>query len=167
MDLQALAQAQQRQNRRQDMKQIWFFILIILIVLIGLLTYFFLTPDRACFNNHCFIVELAKTPKEREQGLMFRDKLETNRGMLFIYPQEGKYDFWMKNTLIPLDIIWIDKDQKVVSIAKDAQPCLEDDCSAISPFSNAQYVLEINGGLADKLGITIGQKANIKLHFFN
>jgi uncharacterized membrane protein (UPF0127 family) len=144
------------------MKRIWLFFLIILIILIGLFLYFILQTNQVCFDKTCFKVELAKTSEQRIKGLMDRESLDENKGMLFIYPEEGKYDFWMKNTLIPLDIIWINKNKEVVFINKNTQPCLVEECPAISPPLDAKYILEINGGLVDKLGIIDGDHCILK-----
>lgn len=76
--------------------------------------------------------------------------------MLFIFDSSGDYPFWMKNTLIPLDIIWISKDKKVVDIKENAKPCRSEMCETYSPKSDAKYVLEINGGLANKYKIKVG-----------
>lgn len=103
-------------------------ILIILGVVIFLCLGFVLfkqavqTPV-ACLNGYCFKLEIAKTVIERAKGLMFREKLDENKGMLFIFPTVEKHGFWMKNTLIPLDIIWIDESNKVVYIKKNVLPC--------------------------------------------
>ncbi len=112
--------------------------------------------SQVCFKEHCFLVELAKTEEARAKGLMFRKSLDKNKGMLFIFNQEGIYPFWMKNTLIPLDIIWLSKDSKVVFINKSAQPCVESSCPEINPEVNAQYVLEINAGVSDEIGLNVG-----------
>ena len=77
--------------------------------------------------------------------------------MLFVNQREGLYPFWMKNTLIPLDIIWIGKDKKVAFIATNAQPCLET-CEAIKPTCPAQYILEVNAGFIEKYQIMVGQR---------
>lgn len=77
--------------------------------------------------------------------------------MLFVNQHEGLYPFWMKNTLISLDIIWISKDKKVVYIAKNVQPCLET-CEAIKPACPAQYILEVNAGFIEKYQIKVGQR---------
>ncbi|PIT94215.1 hypothetical protein COU00_00150 [Candidatus Falkowbacteria bacterium CG10_big_fil_rev_8_21_14_0_10_43_11] len=113
-----------------------------------------------CFENGCFEVELAVAPTERALGLMYREKLPKNRGMLFIFPAEGLYDFWMKNTLIPLDIIWLDKDKRVVYANKNTAPCGQELCPTIKPDRQAQFVLEINAGLADRMGLKIGDYLN-------
>ena len=97
---------------------------------------------------------------------MFRESMNLDKGMLFIFDEEKEHPFWMKNTLIPLDIIWINQDREIVFIEKNAQPCPEK-CKIIIPSKKAKYVLEINGGLADKIGIELGKKLNFYLtdHF--
>jgi uncharacterized membrane protein (UPF0127 family) len=118
-----------------------------------------------CFTINCFNVEIAKDQKDIAKGLMFRKKLNENEGMLFIFDKEGKYSFWMKNTLIPLDIIWLDKNQKIVYIKKNAQPCREEMfCPSFSPEKEAKYVLEILGGVSDKINLKIGDRA---VFYFN
>gem|GEM_PF-1099151 len=114
--------------------------------------------SRVCTGDNCFYVELAVTPDERARGLMFRQQMNPERGMLFIFGEEGEYPFWMKNTLIPLDMIWINKDNEVVFISKNVQPCGSDFCPAINPGKKAMYVLELNGGVSDKIGLGVGDK---------
>jgi uncharacterized protein len=114
--------------------------------------------SKACFGAECFYVELAVTPEERARGLMFREYLAPDRGMLFIYPDEGVHYFWMKNTLIPLDMVWINGNREVISISKDAQPCQTSQCPSIGPGQKVQYVLELNGGTSDEIGLAIGDK---------
>ena len=117
------------------------------------------SQPQVCVENSCFNVEIAKTEIERERGLMFRQNLAENSGMLFIFEKPGVYPFWMKNTLIPLDMIWISEDKKVVFIKKNVQPCAKGTiCENIDPRAQASYVLEINAGEADKLGISKGDK---------
>ena len=110
-----------------------------------------------CFAENCFFVEIADTPEKKSQGLMYREKLAENRGMLFIFDKEGNYSFWMKNTLIPLDIIWLNENKEVVFIKNNAQPC-QNECPAIKPDAEAKYVLEINSGLANKINLNLGDK---------
>ena len=140
-------------------------IIFLIIVLFASLTVFFLNNDedinKVCFDDNCFVVEVVDTPAEREQGLMFREQLDRNNGMLFIFENQGNYPFWMKNTLVPLDMIWIDIDGKIVDI-KEADPCEADPCPIIYPQGNAKYVLEINKGLSAELGIKIGEIAESK-----
>lgn len=106
-----------------------------------------------CFNGQCFVAEVAKTKAQRALGLMFRESLDRNKAMLFVFEKKGVYSFWMKNCQIPLDIIWLDEDYKVVAIIPNNQPCGEQGCFSINPGVLAQYVLEINAGLASKIGL--------------
>jgi len=118
-------------------------------------------PVSVCFENDCFSVEIADNSEEMSRGLMFREKMDADKGMLFIFEKEGEYPFWMKNTLIPLDIIWINENKEVVLITENAQPCQKDHfCPSFKPSETAKYVLEINGGISEKIGLKIGDKAN-------
>ena len=149
-------------------KKVILFILFLLILLIiaGLIyVLFFMDKNnreqtQLCFENNCFDIELALTSKEKNQGLMFRDYLGENKGMLFVFEMEEKHDFWMKNTLIPLDIIWLNEDKEVVFISKNNQPCKDDGCSTINSDEKAKYVLELNAGITDKIGLEVGDRAN-------
>lgn len=116
---------------------------------------------RVCFASDCFDVEVANTTDAREKGLMHRENLNQNRGMLFIFPEENIYSFWMKNTLITLDIIWLNSNQEIVFISSNNQPCQPDNCLSVNPGIKAKYVLEINAGLSEKIGLGIGQRMNI------
>jgi hypothetical protein len=114
-----------------------------------------------CLKNNCFLVELMRTIAERAHGLMYREQMENNRGMLFIFPIEGFYDFWMKNTLIPLDIIWLDENYQVVDVKNNAAPCLQESCPSFVSSREAKFVLEINGGQTDKIGLKVGDYLSI------
>ena len=118
--------------------------------------------NQICFESTCFIIDVSDNSLERTQGLMFRSSLDENKGMLFIFPESGLYSFWMKNTLIPLDIIWINKNLEVIDIKKNIQPCVTETCNNYSPSSEALYVLEINSNLTEKYGINVGDKVEIK-----
>ena len=119
--------------------------------------------NQVCFKDRCLSVELAVTRKEMERGLQRRASLDPRKGMLFIFPREGPYSFWMKDTLIPLDMIWLDESRKVVYIAHQVQPCRSDPCPSYTPSSKALYVLEINAGYAQKLDIHEGDEARFKM----
>jgi hypothetical protein len=93
---------------------------------------------------------------------MNRTHLDADKGMLFVFDREDVYPFWMKNTLIPLDMLWIDSNNRVVYIVRNAQPCVSDPCPIINPGKKAGYVLEINGGLANTSGIKEGDNVTIK-----
>ncbi len=118
--------------------------------------------NRVCFKTKCFQVELAATSETQTQGLMFREHLPPNEGMLFLFAKEARYGFWMKNTYIPLDIIWIDQNKKVVFIKENARPCQQDDCLIMRPPAKARYALEVNAGAAKDTGLDIGDQ----LEFF-
>jgi len=142
--------------------------LILLIFLIILSAFFVsifkqknMNKGKACFKANCFDVDLAVSLREKEKGLMFKDILDINKGMLFVYDDEGAYSFWMKNTKIPLDIIWINSKSEVVYINANTQPCDEVNCPAINPGNNAKYVLEINAGMADNIGLKINDKLDL------
>ena len=95
-------------------------------------------------------VEIASDDPTREQGLMFRDRLAEDHGMIFFFVETGEYPFWMKNTLIPLDMIWIDAGRRIVHIAHDVPPCKADPCPNYPPNAPAKYVLEVAAGVAAK-----------------
>ena len=100
-----------------------------------------------------FHVEVMDTEEEREKGLMFRQNMPKFAGMLFVYDQPQPVAFWMKNTLIPLDMLFFDGEGKLVRIKSEAQP---HDETPVVGGNDIQYVLEINGGLAETLGIEPG-----------
>ena len=102
-------------------------------------------------------VEIADDNKERQQGLMFREKLNENEGMLFVFDNEDYQTFWMKNTLIPLDIIFIDKNFQIVDI-KNAAPCKTYPCDLYKSSKPAKYVLELNANFTIRNSIKEGDK---------
>ena len=110
---------------------------------------------RTASGTHRFTVELARTAAQQMQGLMFRRKLDANAGMLFIYQQPETARYWMKNTYIPLDMLFIASDGTVVRIAADAVP---QSLAIISSGGPVRAVLEIKGGEAARQGITPGAK---------
>ena len=101
-------------------------------------------------DNFVVSVEVAANEELRSQGLMYRDQLAENRGMIFLFQQPGEYPFWMKNTLIPLDMIWMDAQHRIVHIAHDVQPCKADPCPNYPPNAQASSVLELAAGVAAK-----------------
>lgn len=105
-------------------------------------------------------IEIADDDNARMKGLMFREKLEENSGMLFVFDSENYQTFWMKNTLIPLDMIFIDKDFEIVDI-KAAVPCREDPCALYKSSNPAKYVLEVNANFTIKNDIGIGDKITL------
>jgi uncharacterized protein len=109
-------------------------------------------------NGEKITVEIADTKSKRETGLMFRESLCDICGMLFVFEKEGLHSFWMKNTLIPLDIVFINNSMNVVDL-KHAIPCNKDVCESYIPKSSALYVLEVNGNKFDEK--IIGKKVEI------
>ena len=112
-------------------------------------------------KGHAFVLEIAATPAERARGLMNRERLAQNSGMLFVFSQESPLNFWMKNTLIPLDILYMDSAGVVVDIqTMIPQPGVSDsELREYPSAAPAQYALEINAGLAGSLGFAVGDQA--------
>jgi len=104
-------------------------------------------------GGESFAVEVADDAAERAQGLMFRQSLDPAAGMLFVYESPRRAQFWMKNTLIPLDMIFADATGTVTQVHSNAVP---GDLTPIDGGEGVVYVLEVNGGLASELGITSG-----------
>ena len=112
--------------------------------------------DVSIYNkNITFKVEVAKTVEERRTGLMYRKKLYNNEGMLFIFPREKIIQLWMKNTYIPLDVIFISKNKVIVDIKKNMEKLSE---TIVKSKVKSKYALEFNAGLINKLDIEIGDK---------
>ncbi len=110
-----------------------------------------------------FQVEIADTVFEREKGLMYRNELPENQGMLFVFEKAQPVSFWMKNTRIPLDMVFISADKKIISIQKNALPCQADPCGGYPSRSAVQYVLELNGGISDTMRIGVGDTVDFSL----
>lgn len=104
-------------------------------------------------------VEIAATPARRQLGLMFREQMSPAEGMIFVFETPGFYPFWMKNTLIPLDMIWLDADARVVAIADAVPPCEADPCPSYPPDAgtSATYVVEVVAGFAKQHGVRRGE----------
>lgn len=115
--------------------------------------------NKVCFQSKCFDVEIVKTPKDRQKGLQNRESLEKNKGMLFVFEKSKIYSFWMKDTLIPLDIIWLDRKKRVVFISENVPPCKKNPCPVYSPHKKAKYVLEIRASVSKDVNIVVGEKA--------
>ena len=116
------------------------------------------TPKQVCFNGQCIRVEVAQTQEEHGRGLQFRESLGQDEGMLFIFPSIRRQSFWMKNTLIPLDIIWMDRNKRIVFVMPNVLPCKTERCPVYTPDTDASYVLEVNAGVTAELGLSVGDK---------
>ncbi|MDP0929143.1 DUF192 domain-containing protein [Paracoccus onubensis] len=122
------------------------------------------TQDQVAFRTDgetvAFRIEIADTPALREKGLMFREQLPEKNGMLFVYENPRPVSFWMRNTLIPLDMIFMDQSGVIRHIHPDAQPYDETaipGAAADDSDPNRQFILEIGGGEAARLGLKVGQ----------
>jgi uncharacterized membrane protein (UPF0127 family) len=147
--------------------------LVIGVILILLVFFIFLAAGKnqlvktttVKIGNATIKAELADTETKQLRGLMFRKSLAKDSGMLFVFPKEGRHSIWMMNMSIPLDIIWLDKDKKVIKVEENVQPCEALlICKTYSPDSDDMYVLEVNSGYAKTHGIKTGMKAYFELN---
>lgn len=119
--------------------------------------------NQVCFGDKCVQVEVVRKEEELHRGLQFRKSLDPDRGMLFIFQKSGPYAFWMKDTLIPLDMVWMDDTRKVVHIEHNVPPCTADPCPRYPPGQPALYVLEVNAGYTEEVGLKSGDTAEFRL----
>lgn len=109
-----------------------------------------------------FSVEIADDGPERARGLMFRDEMPAGNGMIFIHDVQEPQSYWMKNTKIPLDILYFDDGLKLVSAQERVPPCsMGDRCPLFPSTGPARYVLELNAGLAEELGVKPGDELKL------
>ncbi len=103
-------------------------------------------------------VEVMTHPTDMMRGMMFRDSLAPDRGMLFIHGSPGNYPYWMYQVRIPLDIIWLDEKRRIVEIHANAPPCLKkaSECPNYGGNQRALFVLELAGGMAARYGLRVG-----------
>ena len=110
-----------------------------------------------------FTVEVAESQEKQALGLMFRESMPDDHGMVFIFPAEGMRSFWMKNTKIPLDIFYFDEDLKLVNVSENTPPCRSSRCPGYPSTGPAKYVLELNAGKAAELGAKPGDELKLYL----
>jgi uncharacterized protein len=113
----------------------------------------FMSPDGAVRAR--IDVEIAESAQDRMQGLMFRERLEADQGMLFVFPAAAPLSFWMKGTPLPLDILFVDSERAIVAIRENTQPYSEEPVRSGVP---ARYVVEVNAGFADRHGLSPGDR---------
>jgi uncharacterized membrane protein (UPF0127 family) len=106
-------------------------------------------------GSHDFVVEVARTPDEQGTGLMYRREMAPNAGMLFVYPAVGRVTMWMKNTLIPLDMVFIGPEGRITHIVERTVPLSNELIGSNGPV---RAVLELNAGTASRLGIKVGDQ---------
>ncbi len=114
-----------------------------------------LAIETASGVRHAFMVEIAATEPERNRGLMFRQELAADHGMLFVFDRPTRIAMWMKDTPLPLDMLFIGADGRIVDIHERAVPFSLD---MIASGRRARYVLEVNGGTVDRLGLGVGDR---------
>ncbi len=139
-----------------------------LIALIYILFFLITAPVMAmnfnfftvCIKEHCFDARVADNPRSRTKGLMNELSMPINEAMLFVFPFESKPSFWMKRMNFPLDILFINDDDVIVYIVKNAPPCQEKKCPNFQTTRPASRVLEINAGLCKELNIHVGDKVS-------
>lgn len=107
-------------------------------------------------------LEIARTDQQRARGLMFRESLPPAHGMLFVFIESDRHGFWMKNTFIALDMLWLEEDGTIAEIQRDIQPCNSDPCPSYEPDSPGLYVLELAAGEADRLGLEEGDRLELR-----
>ncbi|MGH8159826.1 MAG: DUF192 domain-containing protein [Rhodanobacter sp.] len=108
-----------------------------------------------------FTIELATNDANREHGLMMRTTLPADHGMLFVFPDTAPRRFWMKNTLIPLDILYLDADRRLISMQLEVPPCKADPCPTYPSSGPARYVLELSAGTAARIGAKVADELKI------
>ena len=110
-------------------------------------------------------VEIADSPDTRAQGLMFRPSMAPDRGMLFLFPESGDHAFWMKNTLIPLDMFWLDETGTILHLESNVPICTrkDDGCPRYQSPHKSLQILELNAGQAKKLDLAVGSQLTIDL----
>ena len=119
--------------------------------------------DQVCFKDHCVNVEIVQKEQDLMRGLQLRKSLDEKAGMLFVFPDSAQHSFWMKDTLISLDMIWLDYARRVVYVAYNVPPCEKDPCPTYTPPQDALYVLEVNAGWAPRFNVQIGDETEFKL----
>jgi len=151
-----------------------FTIAVVLALLFGIYAWFYARSPEKAAENHApafskaiveiggreISVEIADEPDEQVQGLSGREGLPENEGMLFVFERPGFYKFWMKEMRFAIDVVWIGADWKIVGVSRNVLP--ESYPGAILPPARAQYVLELDAGLAAKYGLKPGDNVILK-----
>ncbi len=114
-------------------------------------------------NGESVLAELALSGEERQRGLMFRDGMAPSQGMLFAFEEDATHSFWMKNMRFSIDMIWLDRERRIVYMAKRVPPCRKDPCPFYSPVLPARFVLELAAARSDELGLKPGDRLEFSL----
>lgn len=142
---------------------LFFFILGLLIKLPADVYSQGLTPEhsRICFQKHCFVTQIARSSKERQDGLMNRDSLAADQAMIFVFENPGIYRIWMKNMQFRLDVLWLHSDGTILDCLENLPPCLNSFCPTYQPKREAAYVLELPAGTVKRLDMKPGDRFNL------
>jgi hypothetical protein len=135
---------------------------IIVIILLAMVLVSCSTGKKACFEGKCITLEVRDTQAGRALGLMGREKLDDDEGMLFVFEKPGIYSFWMKNMKISIDMIWIDSSGVIVHIEEDVPPCVTDSCDIYSPGAEAVQVIETSASFVTRYDVVVGDKVEFK-----
>jgi uncharacterized protein len=148
-------------SRRKDIFS-WGLIVFVLVLVCGAAVYILWPQLQPHANVHIgdgvFTAKVVKTPEEREKGLSGTDELRKDQAMLFVFDQDEKWSIWMKDMKYPIDIVWLDKNKKIVYIVKNAPP-ESYPFERFAPKEEARYVLELPAGMVEQKSITIGKVA--------
>lgn len=128
----------------------------IFLIVLGAVTACAADVPRVELKGETFTVEVVSRLEDQILGMMYRESNPNDHGMLFVYTREEPRSFWMKNTRIPLDIMYFDAEYRLINAHFQVQPCRRDPCESYPSTADAQYVLELNGGIAEKLGVEAG-----------
>ena len=138
------------------------FVLLSKDLILGKEPQFLPIEAKICFQKEkCVFLEVANTPKQRIKGLMFRKSLKENHGMLFIFDKPVNIDIWMKNTLFPLDVIFI-RNNKIVNVQENLKPCYTKNCEKINSVFKIDKIIELMGGSVKKFNIQVEKVVEIE-----
>jgi uncharacterized protein len=142
------------------------FIFLALIIMLLIAFYLIQKPKNYVVfeNGKKIYIEIADSKVEHENGLMFRESLDKDKGMFFIFDDSAIRYFWMKNTYIPLDIIFIDENFTIINIAENVPLCIKKPCQNYPSLKPIKYVLEVNAGVSKENGLNKEDKINLNLY---
>lgn len=143
-------------------KTVAVFVLVVILSLFIMKTFNLEGYKKVCFETFCVNAEVKDTNEERALGLMGRENLNEDEGMLFIFETPGGYNFWMKNMLIPIDIIFLDENKKIITIYENVSPCVTEPCELYPPSTNTLYVVETKAGFSSRHNLEEGQTVDFR-----
>lgn len=119
-------------------------------------------PHAVTTRGDTITLEVARTDAQRARGLMFRESLPQGHGMLFVFPESDLHGFWMKNTFIHLDMLWLERDGTIADIITNVPPCRSDPCPTYAPEAPGVWVVELAAGEVARLGLSEGQRLELR-----